>query len=149
MAEKGQADSTRLPVTLPKAPPPNSHNETGVIKTVGDSQIPREFITPGWDVESAVVLGRIPDVNTLNDFTRLRHWGQKHKVRQVDVDMTFYFNGTRAIQGMGSVFGIMAHSQIISPEALGIPLHKKSSEDIENQSRERKRQRQDEEQHRG
>ncbi len=156
MAEDANKTTVGLPkptVTLPRAPAPNQHNETGVVKIVGDSQIPREFITAGWSIDEAGVLSFLKDENEVNDITRLKSKADKFHVDRALDDLKFWLNLRRSILGRASLLSVMGHTGIIAVDALagmlGIRLSGAARDDIERQNREHQRRRDEEEQKRG
>ncbi len=140
-------DTTTQSVTLPKPPPPNQHNETGVVRIVGDSQIPREYITAGFDLDEAAVRTFLIDENEVNNVTRLYDKLKKFGVERGQETLRFWLNARRAVHGRGNIYALMAHTGIIAPEALDIKLSKKESEDIKQMQRDRARARENQDQH--
>jgi hypothetical protein len=135
-------------VTLPKIPSPNQHNETGVVQTVGDSQIPHKLLSPGWDLHEAGVMTRLVDENQVNDVTRLFDWLKEFQVEEGLETLRFWLNLKRSVEGRASIWALMGHTQILSPTALGIKLSKEESRNLEDIQRGRKQQ-QDKDQHSG
>ncbi len=135
---------TKQTVTLPKPPQVNQHNETGVVKIVGDSQIPREYITAGWDLDEAAVRSFLADDNEVNNVTRLYDKLKKFNVTRGMETLRFWLNARRAVGGKANVYALMGHTGIIAPEALGIKLSRKDTEDLKELQRERDRRRQNE-----
>jgi hypothetical protein len=133
-------------ITLPKPPPPNQHHETGVVKIAQDSQMPREYISPPFDLNEASVTTFIRDDNEVNDITRLYDWLQKFHVDRGLDTLRMWLSLRRSVQGKGLIYSLMAHAQIIAPRALGIKLSPESSDDIKEVQRQKKREQQDREQ---
>ena len=124
-------------VNLPKPPQPNAHNETGVVKVVGDSAIPREYITPGWDIHEAIVRTHFDDENQVNDITRLYDWLEKFHVDRGIETLRFWCNARRSINSKGLIYALMAHVQIIASRALGVKLSKSDMEDYDRMQKNR------------
>jgi hypothetical protein len=134
--------------TLPKIPPANQHHETGVVQTVGDTQIPHKLLTPGWDLNEAGVMTRLADENQVNDVTRLFDWLTEYECDEGLDTLKFWLNLKRSVEGRASIWALMGHTQIISPGALGIKLSREESRNMEEVQRGRKQQ-QDKDQHPG
>jgi hypothetical protein len=138
-------------ITLPRIPKPNldggRHHETGVVKIAGDSQIPREYITPGFTLDEAVVRTFLVDDNQVNDVTRLYDKLMKFHVSRGLDTLKFWLNAKRAVNGKANIYSLMGHTQIIAPEALGIRLSKRDSEEIRRRQEDRGKHKDNEEQH--
>lgn len=120
---------TKLP-----APPisngDSNHNITGVVKIAGDSQLPREFITTGHDIDSALALSTLIDNNEQNDLTRLYSKSMRWGVQRALDDMRFWLNARRTVGGYQLLHALMGHTGIISPEASGVRMSKQGAETL-------------------
>jgi hypothetical protein len=120
-------------VTLPRPPMLRGDGRTsptGVIKIVGDTQLPREFITVGKDFDDALGRTNLLDDNQLNDVIAYKSQLMEFDMYDELEDLTSWLNGRPAVGGYNRNQALMAHIGIAVPEAFGTKLSKQGVETL-------------------
>ena len=109
----------------------------GVVRIVGQTQLPQEFITVGRDFDAALGRTALRDDNQLNAVVlykaKLEMFGMLDEIK----DLTSWLNGRPAIGGFNRSQAIMAHTGIYVPEGAGIKVSKETQKALSQINRER------------
>ena len=146
MAEENSKPSFSVPRPHPAS---GNHSPGGVVSIVGDTQMPREFITTAYELDVAAVMAFITDENTVNNIVRLYNWATRHHCIQALNDLRMKLNLLRSINGRSSKYALMGHTGIISPDALDIKPSKRNQDDMNRVNELRNRKIRDDDQHAG
>lgn len=133
-------DDNKPSIVLPK-PDVNARrdgrNESGVVRTMGESSIEREFITAGYDCDETIAKTKLLDSNELNDLTRYKDWLVDFKDSEGLNTLNFWMNGKRSIGGFSFIHALFAKVGIVSPEALGVKISKSEAQAINQYQKDR------------
>ena len=117
--------------------------QDGLLGYSESADIPSRFIKPAVNVNEAVAGTRFVDRNELNNILALDAWLCRWGVTLGQVKLLKTCNGLRSIGGFSVAQMLQAHTQIITSEGLGVPLGKKSRDEVDDVKRHRQRRDQD------
>lgn len=105
---------------------PKQSDIAGVVKIVGQTQLPQEFITIGKDFEEA--LGRCTLRDDVQKNAVIIYKAQLELFEMWDEiqDLTNWLNASSAVGGFNKSLAVMAHTGIFVPEGAGIKLSKET-----------------------
>lgn len=114
----------------------NQGSKSGVIKVVGSSQLPQEFITIGATFEEALGRCVFRDEQQRNDVNIYKDQLEMFDMTDEIESLTNWLNGSLGIGGYNRSLAAMTHAGVIIPELAGIKLSKQGSKEyIEAQRR--------------
>jgi hypothetical protein len=105
--------------------------------------VPSRFIQPSDTMRGAVTGTRLIDENQLNNIIALNAWCVRWGVQAGIDKLLEKTNGLRSLSGYSIAAMLQAHTQIITSEGLGVPLGKKSRQEVDDVKRHRQRRDQD------
>ena len=107
----------------------NGHNVNGVVKIVGQSQLPQEFITVGKTFEEALGRCTIRDERLKNAIiiykAQLQMFGMNDEIQH----LTDLLNAASAVGGINRSLAAMSYIGIYVTEGAGIQLSKQGSKE--------------------
>jgi hypothetical protein len=105
-------------------------SESGVIKVVGSTQLPQEFITIGKSFEEALGRAVLRDDKQKNAIILYKAQMEMFDLDVETQDLTNWLNASAAVGGYNRLQAIMAHVGIVIPEAAGVRLSKQGSKEF-------------------
>ena len=105
-------------------------SESGVIKVVGSTQLPQEFITIGKTFEEALGRAVLRDDKQKNAVILYKAQLEMFDLEDEIQDLTNWLNASAAVGGYNRLQAIMAHVGIVIPEAAGVKLSKQGSKEF-------------------
>ena len=110
----------------PESGPKEKGSLSGVVKIVGQTQLPQEFITIGKNFEEALGRCVLRDDEQKNAVivykAQLEMFGMWDEID----DLTNWLNASAAVGGYNRSLAAMTHTMIFSPEGAGIKINKDS-----------------------
>jgi hypothetical protein len=113
------------------------HGAAPIIRKTRTGEVPLQYIAPGYGPDDTVVKTILTDANQANDVTRLYAKLDRYNVNLGINHLIFWLNAQRAIGGKNLIYMLMAHSQIVAPEALQVPLSKRGMESVKRAQEDR------------
>ena len=103
---------------------PNKSNVSSVVKFVGQTQLPQEFITIGKSFEEALGRCTIRDDEQKNAIIIYKAQLEMFEMWEEIQDLTNLLNAASAVGGFNKSLAAMTHTGIYVPEGAGIKLSK-------------------------
>jgi len=116
----------------------------GVVKIVGQSQLPQEFITIGENFEEALGRCTLRDDRQKNAVIIYKAQLEMFKMYDEIQDLTNWLNASSAVGGYNKSLAAMTYTGIYVPEGAGIKLSKQGSKEFMEAQRRLEEQRQGE-----
>ena len=119
---------------------PNKTNVSSVVKFVGQTQLPQEFITIGKSFEEALGRCTIRDDEQKNAIIIYKAQLEMFEMWNEIQDLTNFLNASSAVGGYNKSLAAMTHTGIYVPEGAGIKLSKQNQKalaDIQKNREER------------
>jgi len=108
----------------------NSHGSIdGVVKIVGQSQLPQEFITVGKSFEEALGRCTLRDDRQKNAIIIYKAQLEMFKMSDQIQDLANWLNASSAVGGINKSLAAMTYTGIYVPEGAGIKLSKQGSKE--------------------
>lgn len=102
----------------------------GVVKIVGQTQLPQEFITIGRSFEDALGRCTLRDDQQRNDViiykAQLEMFNKHNELEKEIEDLTSFLNASAAVGGFNRSLAAMTHTGIYVPEGAGIKVSKEN-----------------------
>lgn len=98
----------------------------GVVKFVGQSQLPQEFITIGKDFEEALGRAVLRDDKQRSDIIILKAQYELFEMWDEIRDLTAWLNGSGAVGGFNRSLAAMTYTGVYVPEGAGIKISKEN-----------------------
>lgn len=89
-----------------------------------------QFLRPGATYDESLRKSRLTDENQLNDMLRLLARLKRWNIESGIETLMLKINALPAIGGFPSVYALMSKVEIVDSEALGVPLGKRSTSEI-------------------
>jgi len=107
--------------------------------TPRSNDIPSSFLEPGSDFAHALAKGRFKDENQTNNILRLRSKLSRFHVTGGLATLTQKVIVLTAVNGQSRADALMAWTQIIAAEAMGVPLSNRGKKEVNDVKKYRER----------